>query len=190
MVATAPASPTAPTLTAPAAPVWQFGDRWVMEWTSGENSGTKTISVLESHKVGDVSYYVVRVDDVEHYYTPELHWAFGVRESRVEARMIPPKPWFTWPLEPGRRWEHRGTFEDQRGKTAHLDVFRVVGVETVDVPAGRFQALRVTREGQRGESDEYWYAPDVRWYVRWVGRRSDASFEERLRSYDPVARRR
>jgi len=170
-------------------PSWSLGDRWLFDWTSGSESGIKTVEVLQTHTVGGVRYYVARAGDVEAYYTPELHWAFAVRDSKVQARMLPPQPWFVWPLEPGKRWSHRGSFEDSRGRTSHVDTFRAVGVETVDVPAGRFEAIKIVRQGERGDSDEYWYAPAVRWYVRWVGRRADVQFEERLRSYDPAPQR-
>jgi hypothetical protein len=170
------------------APAWRAGDRWVFDWTAGTSTGSKTVTVLDHHQLGGVAYHVVRIGDVEHYYTTELHWAFALRESKVEARMVPPTPWFVWPLTVGARWQHRGSFEDARGRTPILDTFRVIGVESVDVPAGRFQALRIAREGQGGETDEYWYAAEARWYVRWVGRRADVTFEERLKSYDPAPR--
>lgn len=184
--ATPPASaPGAPTT---AAPVWQPGDRWVFEWTAGNSKGVKAVTVLETHEIAGVPYYVVRIGDVEHYYTIEIHWAFAVRASKVEARMVPPTPWFVWPLNVGDRWHHRGGFEDRSGRGLNVDTFRVVTVELVEVPAGRFQALKIVREGQDGETDEYWYAPEVRWYVRWVARRGELSFEERLQSYDPAPR--
>lgn len=188
--ATAPAARQAQSFgDASSPPAWRLGDRWVFDWTSGNDSGSKSVEVLQTNVVGGVQYYVVRTGDAEHYYTPELHWAFAVHDAKVQARMIPPQPWFVWPLEPGRTWQHRGSFEDGRGRVSQLDTFRAVGVETVEVPAGHFRALKIVRTGERGDSDEYWYAPDVHWYVRWVGRRGDVSFEERLRSYDPVSRR-
>jgi len=101
----------------------------VFEWTAGNSTGTKTATVLDKHELGGIPYYVVRIGDVEHYYTAELHWAFAVRDSKVEARMAPPKPWFVWPLEVGGRWQHRGSFEDPGGRVLTLDTFRVVGME-------------------------------------------------------------
>jgi len=144
--------------------------------------------VVEIKEVNKVRYYVVRIGDVDHYYTPDLGWAAGVRQSKVEARMIPPQPWFAWPLEVGRQWVHRGTYEDPAGKRAHNDTFAGLAAETVEVPAGKFHALQVVRESDRGDSDRYWYAPEVRWYVRWIGRRGDVQFEERLREYHGAAR--
>jgi hypothetical protein len=171
-----------------AAPAWQVGDRWIYEWTSGQESGTKTIEVIEVRDVNGVRYYVVRLGDSEHYYTDALHWAAAVREGKVEARMVPPQPWFVWPLAPGARWNHQGRFEQRDGVVTYDDRFTVVGPETVDVPAGRYEAVKLVRETNRRDGDEYWYAPDVRWYARWLGRRGDSQFEERLREFRPAPR--
>jgi len=182
-------APLRPTSAAPlAAPAWQVGDGWVYEWTGGNESGTKTIQVIDMRALNDVRYYVVRLGDAEHYYTDALHWAAAIRERTVEARMVPPLPWFVWPLAPGARWVHQGRFEQREGVVSHDDRFVVIGPERVEVPAGRYEAVKLVRETNRGDSDEYWYAPDVRWYVRWLGRRGDSQFEERLREYRPASR--
>lgn len=170
------------------APDWRIGDRWVYEWTSGKENGTKTLEVVDVRDLDSVRYYVVRLGDSEHYYTPALHWAAAVRDGRVEARMLPPLPWFAWPLVPGARWAHQGRFEQREGVVAYDDRFAVIGPETVEVPAGRYEAVKLVRETNRRDADEYWYAPDVRWHARWLGRRGDVQFEERLREYRPAPR--
>jgi hypothetical protein len=183
------ASPARPTAAAPlAAPVWQVGDWWVYEWTSGKESGTKTIQVIDVRDLSGVRYYVVRLGESEHFYTDALHWAAAVREGTVEARMVPAQPWFVWPLAPGARWIHQGRFEHREGVVTHDDRFAVIGPERVEVPAGRYEAIKLVRETNGRDSDEYWYAPDVRWYARWLGRRGDSQFEERLREYRPAPR--
>lgn len=163
-------------------PEWRSGDRWVYEWKSGSERGTKSLEVVEIREVNRIRYYLVRIGSIHHYYTLDLHWAGSARASKVEARMVPPQPWFEWPLEVGRRWVHHGAYEERDAKRQHNDVFAVVAAETVEVPAGRFHALRVVREAGQ-DSDEYWYAPEVRWYVRWIGRRGETQFEEQLREY-------
>jgi hypothetical protein len=173
-----------------AAPVWQVGDQWVYEWTSGSESGTKTVDVVDVRDLNSVRYYVLSLGDAEHYYTAALHWAAAIREGRVEARIVPPQPWFMWPLAVGARWTHQGRFEQREGVATHDDRFAVIGPERVDVPAGGYDAVKLVRETDRGDRDEYWYAPDVRWYVRWLGRRADSRFEERLRGYQPAPRAR
>jgi hypothetical protein len=181
-----PAHPPAPRPVV--APEWQVGDRWVYDWSSGNENGTKTIEVIDTRDIGNVRYYVVRLADAEHYYTDALHWAAAVREGKVEARMVPPQPWFVWPLAPGARWTGQSRFEQREGAVRHDDRFTVMGLEAIEVPAGRYETMKVTRETDRRDRDEYWYAPDVRWYARWVGRRGDTQFEERLREYRPAPR--
>src|SRR2546422_596924 len=86
----APAARALPTSLA-GPPEWKTGDRWNFSWTSGRESGTKTLEIVEVRDVNQVRYYVVRLGGTDHltYYTRELHWAAAVRESRVEARMVP-----------------------------------------------------------------------------------------------------
>ena len=154
----------------------------------GQTSGTKHVEVLEIREINTVSFYLVKVGEVEQFYTKDLRWAGSMRDGKVQSRMTPPQPWFVWPLEVGRQWTHRGSFEDATGKGAHNDSSSVVGAEVVEVPAGRFSALKVVRETDSRDSDQYWYAPEVRFYVKWVGRRGDTQFEEDLREYRPAQR--
>src|SRR3990172_3439237 len=178
-----------PTLTrVDSPPAWRAGDRWVYDWTSGTNAGTKTVEVLEIKEVNNIQYYIVRIGDLDHYYTLDFKWSGSVRDGRVEARMVPPQPWFAWPLEMGKRWVHRGSYEERDRKQEQNETFAVVTTETVEVPAGRFHAFKVVREASRLESDQYWYAPEVRWYVKWIGRRGQVQFEERLREYQAAPR--
>jgi hypothetical protein len=172
----------APVRTA-AAPTWQPGDRWTYLWTSGNDRGSKTVEVREVKDLNGIRYYVVRNAEADHYWTLDLHWAGSVRDSKVEARMIPPEPWYIWPLQVGQQWQHRGEYEQAGGKQPAEDIFVVVGAESVEVPAGTFQGLKIKRTGRGGDTDEYWYVPEVRSYVRWIGRRGNVQFEERLSEY-------
>jgi hypothetical protein len=184
------ASPTRPNLTAlrvDTAPVWRPGDRWTYGWTSGSLKGTKTVEVTDVKNVNGVQYYIVKNAEADHYWTLDLHWAASVRDAKVEARMVPPEPWYIWPLESGRGWRHRGVYEQLDGKTEANHVFSVVGSETIEVPAGKFAALKITRGHGSADSDEYWFAPEVRSYVRWIGRRGNVEFEESLVSYQPAS---
>ena len=172
----------------PSPPEWRPGDRWTYDLTSGNDRGTKTMEVVEVREIGDVSYYVVSLGDLGHYYTRDLKWAAAIRDSKVEARMLPPHAGLVWPLEVGKRWTYRGIWEDQNSKQDISDRFAVVAVEIVEVLAGRFEAFKIVREGSTQSFDEYWFAPSVRSYVRWIGRRGDLQFEERLREYRAAPR--
>jgi hypothetical protein len=167
-------------------PVWRAGDRWVYAWTAGSNKGTKTSEAMGQREVGGVQYNVLRIDIVQLYYTLDLNWAANLLDSKVVARATPPQPWFSWPLEVGKRWEYQGEYEDQERKDRARESYQVVGVEQVAVPAGTFRALRIVREAHGSIADEYWYAPEVRWYVKWVGRRGKDEFQEVLQEYVPA----
>ncbi len=169
-----------------ARPAWRVGDRWLHAWTLGATKGVKTSEVLGVREVGGLQYTVLRVGTADLYYTSDLHWAANIVESRVVARATPPLPWFNWPLEVGKQWQYQGVYQDEERKDQMRDSYRVVGVERVDVPAGAFQALKIVREVGSSIVDQYWYAPDVRWYVKWVGRRGKDEFQEVLQEYVPA----
>jgi hypothetical protein len=176
-----------PTRSGETRPTWRTGDRWLHAWTSGVNKGVKTAECIGVRDVGGVSYNVLRTDAAQLYYTPDLHWAAIIVESRVVARATPPQPWFNWPLEVGKRWQYQGVYEAQELKDPIRDSYQVVEVESVTVPAGTFRAYRIVREVNSAVVDEYWYAPDVRWYVKWVGRRGKDEFQEVLQEFAPAA---
>ena len=184
----APSTSTNHLLSVASPPEWRPGDRWTYDVVSGSDKSAKTLEVIEVREMGSVPYYVVRLGDIDHYYTRNLNWAAAIRDSKVEARMTPPHQGFVWPLEVGKRWTYQGVWEDQNSHRDINDRFAVVAVETVDVLAGRFETLKIVREGSTPGSDEYWFAPAVRSYVRWVSRRGDVQFEERLREYRPAPR--
>jgi hypothetical protein len=174
---------------ASAVPEWRAGDRWVYGWTSGKESGTRTIEVRELANVNGVEYYILDVGGgIRHYYTKELHFAAAVHDAKVIARMVPPAPWFTWPLATAAQWSHRGSYEEQQAAHPQDDTFRVLGASHVTVPAGTYRTFEVQRQSRRGDTDQYWYAPEIRWYVRWLGKRGDVTFEERLSSYRAAPR--
>lgn len=166
-----------------APPEWRPGDRWTFTWTFGSDRGTRTVEVVEMRLFGSTPLYVLRIGEVDHLYTRELHLVGTLKQETVESRMTPPQPLFMWPMEAGRRWEHRGTYEDRSGQRQVIDTFTISGPELVEVPAGRFETMKVVREGAAGDSDEYWFAPAVGFHVKWAGRRGAVPFEEQLASY-------
>ncbi len=166
-------------LTAPAPPEWHVGDRWRHSWTAGKEKGIKTSEVTDIRETGAAKLYVLRVGNASGYYSMDLHWAGATIDGRVIGRSEPPRPWFLWPLEAGRRWDYQGTYEDQEQKTQVREAYEVRSEEAMQVPAGTFRTLHVVRESG-AERDEYWYAPEVGWYVKWRGRRGAQEFEELL----------
>jgi len=170
------------------APDWRPGDRWLYGVLVGTEQGTKTVEVVELREINNAPYYIVRVGELEHFYTTQLQWAGHARDRKIESRMSPPLPWFSWPLEPGRHWSYRGTFQDPSGAVQRNDTFVALASEVVEVPAGRFNTIKIVHESDRGDRNEYWYAPDARSYIKWVSRRGPTRSEEELREYKPAPR--
>jgi Flp pilus assembly protein protease CpaA len=129
-------------VTATSPPRWRPGDRWVYEFIAGSQTATKTIEVARTEAVAGVTYYVANLGEIQEYFTRDIHWAASVRNSKVEARMVPPQPWYVWPLESGRRWTHRAVFEGPQGQREQVHRFSVIGSEVVEVPAGQFPGSR------------------------------------------------
>lgn len=104
--------------------------------------------------------------------------ASGALNDRAQGRLAPALELMPFPLEPGQRWSQ--TVRRQDALTNEMrDVRvegRVVGWETVRVPAGEFRALRVERRLWLGDWDQFrgetwraeteWYAPEVKGPVK------------------------
>ena len=48
--------------------------------------------------------------------------------------------------------------------------------------------MKIVREGDSADSDQYWYASDVRSHVKWILKRGESRIEEELVEYKPAAR--
>ena len=102
-----------------------------------------------------------------------------IAQGTIEYK--PPYPTLQFPLEPGKQWRGRAQWRVTNGSgiMQHDVTARVAGWERVAVPAGTFEAMRVTRRGDFVESqtlnyysamgnisDEIWYAPALGQIVR------------------------
>ena len=81
---------------------------------------------------------------------------------------------YRWPLWVGKRWSCEFVDRARGGEPIPLRADYVVeDLDTVTVPAGTFQALRITRSARRLDSDQFlprwqvsWYAPELGTEVR------------------------
>jgi DUF3108-like len=146
----------------------RVGDSWTYRNTE---EGGYTLKVLseEPHEGGTVRFVVellsgVKVDNT---YSKANSWVLFHAETYPEheglqATYDPPKQLLPNPLVVGQKWEWTGKDPTQ---VEHRESNRVVGVETVTVPAGKFRAMKVVSE-ITGAS-----APLIRtsWYADGVG---------------------
>jgi hypothetical protein len=89
--------------------------------------------------------------------------ASGLTRVRSGGRATdPPMPVLKVPAKAGDAWEWEATKAD--GEPAQKVKVKVLGEEEVEVPAGKFRAVRVeVEEEERGRTtrSEAWYAPKV-----------------------------
>jgi hypothetical protein len=165
-----------------AAPVFRVGDSWVytredrMDRATGLVKVTETVTALlekgfETSVEGDPRELQPR------RYTAELN---TVRALGFDfAPMIPN---FSFPLAAGKQWQGRYTFFNPAagGQVNGAQQGRVEGWEEIKVPAGTFKTLKVSnartveatplgaggRSVMRAFQVTFWYAPEVRWFVR------------------------
>ena len=78
-----------------------------------------------------------------------------------KVALDPPRPMLRYPLAAGASWGWSGT---ARSNTQVEEKSRVAGAEKVEVPAGRFDAMKIVTEIQQGgawATKTSWFAPGV-----------------------------
>jgi len=161
-------------------PEWRPGDRWTYDLTSGNDRGTKTMEVVEVREIDKVLYYVGalrRCRSLLHAYS-ELGRGDQRRESRSPHDSA--ASGIRLAARGRQALDVPGVWEDQNSKLDLNDRFAVVAVRRSRCWRAASKHSRSFERARRRSSDEYWFAPAVRSYVRWVGRRGDLRFEERF----------
>lgn len=179
---------SAPTADVPVpAPRIASGDTWLYRHTE-EGQSTDILQrvvetgpdggyVIEGQEIDFGGYQRQRYDGQQNLLSREM-------SAHKSIRYEPSYPAFRFPLEPGASWSGEVAIRrswDERFAVDRSLSYRVTGWEDVTVPAGTFHALHVAGEGRnsgtngerpsRGRfTDEYWYAPAVK---RWVRRETD-----------------
>jgi hypothetical protein len=151
-------------------PSWAVGEEWAYRWESPEGKGTYIESIVRLDRVEGIDCYVLKSGSSEMSYRA-TDMAL-VREARSSGATVsvPPRPQFDWPLHVGKRWEQTVNTENRADRTSRETrwVWEITAVETVTVPAGTFETLRIVASNQRNGAliYEMWYAPAVKWWVR------------------------
>jgi hypothetical protein len=127
----------------------RVGDSWTYR---NIEEGGHTLKVLseEPHEGGTVRFVVELLSGVKvnNTYSKANGWVLFHGETYPEheglqATYDPPKQLLPNPLVAGQKWEWTGKDPTQ---VEHHESSRVVGVETVTVPAGKFRAMKVVTE--------------------------------------------
>ncbi len=166
-------------------PAVKAGDVWIYNKLDGWNNVLEDISVVRVKRVAAEGIFM-EATGLDGSNLARIQRTADFNLVRIEApkftkTTLPYYPNFSFPLWVGKTWKGKVAFEstDQPGKEVRAELDgRVVGYESVTVPAGTFFALKIELSGPYRASnlegswtgrieDTLWYAPQVRNAVRY-----------------------
>jgi hypothetical protein len=160
-----------------AAPTLKAGDTWTYRGIDSYNrqpTGTWTREVTGTAASG-IRVAVRSADgSVDDLFRAPGELTSGVLNDRARGTMDPAFQLMPFPLAEGKSWSQKVIRTDPvtNEKREMLVRGRVLGWETIKVPAGEFKAMKVERTMYLGDYDSFrgitqrteteWYAPDIR----------------------------
>ena len=161
------------------APVWNTGDKWNL-------TGDVTITVVNVDESGyGVKYLTSGGESTLICDKSSLNRLYSMEKNKRTKYEGRNKRLFNFPLDIGKSWNDKFTVKPTAlaaREITYLETFTVLGWEEVEVPAGKFKALKLEYKqetvGQTaGRPKEgkvwYWYSPDAKYMVKCQYEKSD-----------------
>ncbi|BDD05565.1 hypothetical protein [Aureibacter tunicatorum] len=159
---------------------YKLGEKWVWKWhrkVEGEvKAEGKDIQEIVDYK-GDLGFW----NGVD---TVQLSASLEYKHDDT--------PFRDWPLFVGKKWKYESEWENNEGTTGKTsqDV-EVVAFEELNVEAGKFMAYKIEYNGtvtnSRGfngqMSDTWWYAPELKTYIKHINDDGYGIYTNELSSY-------
>jgi hypothetical protein len=173
-----PSSPSAstPQAAGPSAsgdvPTWKPGDEWSYRWESPRGKGTFVWAVDREEVLDGTTFYVVKSGTTREIYYRKSDFAYYMDkvDGKVETRHTPPTAYGPWPPVGGAKVELSYTRERplERQNEEVVLTCESSASESVTVPAGTFDAVKVTCRNSRTNAVtlERWLCPAVKQMVR------------------------
>jgi hypothetical protein len=177
-------------------PAVKVDDRWVYRHTDRRFKPPVYVYELRVSFVDDrVIHAVVErqagKSESDATWTAEWNGVVGVDEGVIDLQ----RGMLQFPLVPGR--EYSAAWDVRRARAGDFQVrhdrqVKVVGWEEIEVPAGRFRALKVQAEGSYRRIDRpfsgpaqntFWYVPQVKRWVKSVYKDAELEIVEELYFY-------
>lgn len=148
----------------------RVGDTWKYKSTTADGKQSEfSMKVLTEEKENGDTLFVVETvstfQPIHDWYSKPAGWVRMHRQEYVtagnKAEYDPTKQFLKNPLTSGDSWHWNG----KGMMSLEIDESNAVsGPETVSVPAGKFEAMKVMTivvQGGAAVTKTYWYAPDV-----------------------------
>lgn len=150
-------------------PEWKVGNEWRYGWKVVDTSGTLTREVIREDTFSGVPSYVVRVGKNENFYTKDdLGLIATMSGGKVTLKRDASYEPLSWPLEVGKEWKSSFTLLEGKVSQTYNNRIVVAKVETIEVPAGIYEAFKIEVYSTYSGNllSEYWYSPQVKWFVK------------------------
>jgi hypothetical protein len=160
------------------APDIKVGDRWVyneIDLYKKEKTGTMTLQVVSKSRDEVRATVTTASGTREDVFDGE--WNSRIRDGRTYTPFYPS---YAFPLEVGKTWTAKVTYPNRTrdGENRVETTGIVVGWESITVPAGTFNALKIRHDGRWQNvrtlktnsgisTTTIWYVPEVRRYVKY-----------------------
>jgi hypothetical protein len=169
-------------------PTWNAGDSWTYRGRGPSGTFNVTRKVLREGVFEGREAYEVDGGGTHYWYTKQLGYLARTKGDETTRLARPPEDW-QWPIQVGKQWSAIVAWIDrtdtQQQTYTLTSVWTVEAYEEVKTPAGTFKAFKVTRrEIESGASQELWYSPEVKSWIKIRGANTaDGNYEEELTSF-------
>lgn len=169
-------------------PTWNAGDSWTYRGRGPSGTFNVTRKVLREGVFEGREAYEVDAGGTHYWYTKQLGYLARTKGDETTRLARPPEDW-QWPIQVGKQWSAIVAWIDrtdtQQQTYTLTSVWTVEAYEEVKTPAGTFKAFKVTRrEIESGASQELWYSPEVKSWIKIRGANTaDGNYEEELTSF-------
>jgi len=168
-------------------PTWVVGDSWTYRGRGPKGPYTVTRKVVSEGLFEGRDCYQIEAGDSRYWYTKQLGYLARTSGDKTVRLAAPPEDW-QWPIQTGKQWSATVTWTDSGEQTRTFvltGVWLVEAYEEVKTPAGTFKAFKVSRrEIESGASQDFWYSPQVKGWVKLRGTNTaDGNYEEELTAY-------
>jgi len=146
----------------------RVGDSWKYRSTVSDAEATIKVVSLEKQSDGTMRYLLEKSAGakIQDWYSKTNGWVLMHREAYpehegLEMKYEPARQYLKNPLVAGATWNWSGKSTTQNEVQ---ESNRVIGLEAVEVPAGKFRAMKIVSKVSEGASvmtKTYWYADGV-----------------------------
>lgn len=152
-------------------PEWKVGYEWRYSWKGPAGSGTFTREIIREDTFEGVPCYVMRSGRNENFYVKEILGLLAtMSRGRLTFKADVSYQILSWPLEVGKEWRNTYIRENIEEKSSQTFDFRIVvaKIEEVRAPAGIIEAFKIEVYGFHDGNlrSEFWYSPQVKWFVK------------------------